>query len=100
MIKINKTPYIKSYFSVDFSQQLGLAEALQSATVTAETPDGTDVTAQMISSSPPPAIAGSQVIFWYQNGTIGQVYIVRVKAVTSLGQQLESDVEIHVLSEV
>ena len=101
MSAIVKTPSeVDSYF-LDFVNQLSTGETISTSSVTAyDVLNARDATAQIISTSPAPSVSGTQVIFWYQGGTVNGRYIIAVKVTTSLNRALEGDVDLLVKQEV
>lgn len=96
--QIVKTPSIIDSFYVDFVNQLGEGETIESASVTAfNAYTFQDQTAILIVTSPAPAIVETQVQFSYQGGVVGQRYVISVKVVTSTGRNLEGDVNVLVV---
>lgn len=84
----------------NFVNQLGVDETIASATVTAFSATTFADQSAAIITTPAPAISGSQVNFWYFGGVAGQRYVIAVKAVTSLGRNLEGDIDLIVQVEI
>jgi len=99
---INKYPYQKDSYYIDFIEQLNAGETITSFTVTSQLDfwgTFTDSTAEIISTTPAPSLSGTQVTFWYQAGNAGERHVVSVDVVTSGGRQLVGVVDLNVLQE-
>ena len=101
MIVFRKYAYEKRYRSYEFrrpDELDGLAsgeEIASYAVACAEKVSGTDRTATMISNTS--VVDGTKVTYLLKGGTAGTVYIIKVTAVTTLGQEIEGQVEIMVI---
>jgi len=101
MATITKTPAIVDSYYVDFVNELAQGETLSHAQVTAfDKTLGADATAKIVAANPAPAISGTQVTFWYQNGDVGKNYVISVEVTTSAGRTLEGDVDLTIVPEI
>ncbi|RJO66397.1 MAG: hypothetical protein C4523_12695 [Myxococcales bacterium] len=94
-----KQPQEKLDRGVDFTDRLSGETSITLLSVTAvDTADGSDATAAIISSNPPPLVLpGTKTVqFRMQGGTTGKVYKVSVRAQGASGQVAEFDLELNV----
>lgn len=94
--RIRKQPFEALDCALDFQNVLAAGASIASITsVTAQdTLTGTDSTAAVLATSPPPAISGSQVQFRVQDGADGGRHLITVRIVASNGEQFESEVKL------
>jgi hypothetical protein len=89
-----KTPFETFPVSLDFSPVTG-SDSLSIYAVVAT--NNSQPAPTVIAASPPPAIIGTQAVFWVQNGAIGQPYLLGVQVVdTTTGAHYEGDIQMVV----
>ncbi len=100
MALITKTPYeIDSYY-VDFVERLATGETIALVSVTSvNMATGLDSTAEIVATSPAPYVSGTQVIFWYQGGVVGEEHVISARVTTSANRSLEGTVDLQVQEE-
>ncbi len=90
-----KTSYEEFVRYHDFDNWLGATEIISSQTVTAKDKAiGTDTSATMISDITNDA--NTKVIYKVKAGTVGKVYIITIKIITSTDQKFEDRIELTV----
>jgi len=98
---IYKCPFEQFAVSIDFSADVGVGSTVASisAVTAASNLTGLDSTAEVIASSPAPAISssGTAVIFEVTGGVVGETHTVSVQVVTSLGEKYQGDITLRVV---
>lgn len=91
-----KQPAEKLDYSIDFVDRLGGAAISSITSVTAIRRDTGASAAGFVSASPAPAISGTKIVFWLEDGLDGIDYKVTLKVVAADGKSLEEDAFISV----
>jgi uncharacterized protein YndB with AHSA1/START domain len=96
MTKIEKTSYEEIFRYHEFSRPdgngwLSTGEYLSSVTMTATDEAGGDVTSTIIDSAMVSPTNGTKVRYKLKGGTLGSIYTLNIKVVTSAGQKFEDD---------
>lgn len=80
--------------TIDASNTVASGDTISTLTVTVFDDDDTDVTTTIISGTP--SFSGTDLTVIIQAGTDGEMYNVRIRLVTTAGEQLEDDLELHI----
>jgi hypothetical protein len=59
---------------------------------------GANSTAEVISSSSPPQIQGTAVVFVVTGGAVGERHMITVQIVSSLGEEYQGDIELRIVA--
>lgn len=84
---LEKQPYERRQYSMDFTALMTTGETISSYGVTSEVLGGgtSNLTIDTI------AVSGQTLTFWIEGGTSRSRYKIECRVVTSIGQQLEAD---------
>ncbi len=100
MALIIKMPLEIENYSLDFSARLGAGETITLVSVTSvNMATGASSTSEIVAVTPAATVSGTEVIFWYQGGVVGEEHIITVEVTTSLGRTLEETVDLAVREE-
>ena len=104
---IYKAPYEQFAVSLDFGADIGAGNSIASITSVTATSDlsGLDSTAEVIASSPAPAISGNAVVFTVagyvadgpSGGALGERHTISVQIVSSIGEKYQGDVTLEIV---
>jgi hypothetical protein len=94
-----KQPYERRFYGVDFASALATGETLSSATCTiTDLTSKADVSSTM-GGTPSAAISGTVAQALIKGGTTGTKYDMSIRVITSLGQYLETDLDVSVVED-
>ena len=97
---VYKTPFEQFAVSLDFAADIGAGNSIASITAVTATSDLTrlDSTAEVIASSPAPAISGTGVVFTVRGGVAGERHTIAVQIVSSIGEQYQGDITLEIVA--
>ena len=93
-----KYSWEEDYYCFDFTKQVTAPETVTSAIVTITDEDGNDVTS-ILTDVTLQNITSPKVYSWFRAGTVDETYIMRCRAVTSLGRRLEAEGTLKIKNE-
>jgi hypothetical protein len=96
---VYKCPFEQFAVSLDFSADVGSGNAIASITAVTATSNltGLDSTAEVVASSPAPAISGTAVVFTVVGGVAGERHTVAVQIVSSIGEKYQGDMTLEIV---
>jgi hypothetical protein len=107
-LTIYKAPYEQFAVSIDFAADIGTGNSIASVTAVTATSNltGLDSTADVIASTPAPAISGTAVAFTLagqvadgpSGGVVGERHTVTVQIVSSIGEKYQGDITLEIVS--
>jgi hypothetical protein len=99
---VTKFPSEQFGVSLDFSADLGTGNTIAriAAVKAVNNLTGANSTAEVISSSPAPAISGTAVTLVLTGGLAGEAHTIVVQVVSSIGEEYEGDIALRIASDL